>query len=172
MPGKLTREMLAALPPGHIVVSFHMGCDRNRGLLFKFLTRNGKTELHFIATSLMLHIKRSFQKALAHYKWPDIRRRKGDPRPEEQIVADFLAKQPDITDEDWGMKPDGTNVPINVEVHAFSNAVFVGLQQNENTYRVVRFPPDLLRYLIDIVADYERDGGMVDIQNLLVAGSS
>jgi hypothetical protein len=126
---------------------------------------NGQAEVFLVAPAMAFFISKSINSAAKHLAWKDIRRRKGDPRPDSDLITAFLKKQPEIDQSDWEIAAGRTTpTPIGIEVLPFRDALFLAFQFESDIYKILRIAPTLSFYLVDMVRDAERDG-MVDISN-------
>ncbi len=164
-PVRLPADIFAAIPRSRDVVSFHFGMDpRGHYLLLKFALANKAKELIYVPSSVAIALRKSLDGLFNAAKYQDVRRRAGDPLPDNEIIKSFLRNQPDIVDGDWDFK--GSDISraqaVAVEVQGFHDAVFVAFIIRENEYKVLRLDPSISFYLIEMIREAEA-GGLIDL---------
>lgn len=160
---KLTAEMFRSLLRERDVVSFSDAMDR-RGhlLLLKFALKNGDSEVIFLPSTVALFLRDCVRASLEKRGRDDQRRKTGDQRPEIPAISEFLKSQPSFVDADWDAAGGQPRQAIGLEVHDFDGATFIGFQVGAALYKTLRFPPEIMFYLVEMIDGAERDG-LVDL---------
>jgi hypothetical protein len=163
--GKLTRQMLAAIPRDRDVVSYAHGLDQTgRIFILKLTLKNGQSDVVFLPPAVAFHIRESIRDASRRFRYRDVRRRVGEARSEPQIIKDFLDRQPVIVGDDWdALAGQAPRIAKGCEVHAFKGAVFLGFMMSEDVYQIFRLRPALSFYLPEMVDAAEQTGVLIDL---------
>lgn len=161
---RFTPKMLAAVPKERDVVSFsHAVAEQQQIFVLKVKLMNGSDEPFMMPAVLAQHLMKSIGRAIQDANYQDLRRRVGDPRPEDPAIADFLANQPDIKDADWDAKAGGElRLAHDLEVHAEPKRIYLValIDPSKSIYKVLRLPSPIVFYLREMIAECLRDGSL------------
>jgi len=125
--------------------------------------RNGSDDIVIAPTTVAFRVRDSLSHAIKRLMYRDVRRRKDDPRPELPEIRVFRDNQPDIEPADWD-GADRSRVAVGCEVRTYRDAVFLGFNVGDGqTYKVLRFSPQLSFYLVNTLVKMERDGALKDL---------
>ncbi len=155
MKARLTAPVLARLPRDREVSSLHVSADPNRSILIKFRLWSGKTELMLAPMPVASHVRNCLDDAWEKLGWRIDR--------ESPAALSFLAKQPEVTEADRRMLPDGNNVAEGIEVHVDPTAVFLAFQVQPETFKVFKLRAVTALWLRQYIHEIERAGAGVDL---------
>lgn len=162
--GRITPQMLAKLPRERDVISYSPGLDeKGRTAVFKFVLRTGLSDVVFLPPAVAFHIRRAIRAAHRRLGTRDVRRR-GEQRPEPQIIRTFLEQQPAIGGDDWDAMAGKTpRLAKGCEIHAFPDAIYLGFMISDDIFQVFRLAPAISFYLPEMIDEAEQTGVLVDL---------
>jgi hypothetical protein len=160
--------MLAELRRERDVVSYAPGLDeRGRIFVVKFVLKNGRTDVVFLPPAVAFHVRNSIRDASRAHRYRDVRRRLGEPRPEPQIIRDFLDRQPVMAGDDWdALAGQAPRIAKGCEVHAFKDAIILGFIVSDDILQVFRLHPAISFYLPEMVDEAEQTNMLIDLDRV------
>ncbi len=150
---QLTEEMLRTLSRERDVIAYTAGVDE-RGIyvVVKFSLKNGDRAVVIMPTPVALNVRNRLRF--------EIRKRRMKSTAEQ--VDAFCAAQVALDESDW----NGSNAHVRVasacEVHAYSNAVFLGylIDRKASIWQAFRLYPSIAQPLVDYVTEFEKAGSL------------